>query len=146
MVAGVVPVGNICQHLKTFLVVTTVGVWAVSLVSSGQRSGIGLNILQCKDNPSPQRISQPKTSIVLRVRNPDQPSSPQICTSEWFERGSVAQQLNQVLGDFIPREQARLTGGKVKANTLCHSGPIFVWKHVLRQCFGKSDLLPQTHL
>lgn len=36
MVAGFVPIGDICQGLKTFLVVTTVGVGVgVSLVSSG---------------------------------------------------------------------------------------------------------------
>lgn len=60
--------GDICQCLEMFLVVTTGG--GVLLASIGWRPGLLLNVLQCTGEPPQQRISQPKMEIVLRLRNP----------------------------------------------------------------------------
>lgn len=41
--------------------------WGILLTSSGQKTGMLLNFLQCI---GPQRIAQPKISTVPRLKNP----------------------------------------------------------------------------
>lgn len=53
------------------------GIWWVE-------AGVLPHTLQCPENLSQQRISQPQMPTTLRLRKPDEPSSPQICMDQWF--------------------------------------------------------------
>lgn len=60
---------GIGQHPETFLVVTTGGGEGVLLACLGSSPGILIDILWGTGQPPPQRMIQPQTSIVLRLRN-----------------------------------------------------------------------------
>ena len=68
------PLGDSWQCLGIFLVVATEG-GRVLLASTGNNAGMFPNILQCTGQPpthtDTHRITQPKMSIVRRLRNSD---------------------------------------------------------------------------
>lgn len=62
------PPGDIWQNLEMFVVVRIEEGRVVLLASLGLRPGMLLNIPQCTERPSEQRINWQKMSIVPRLR------------------------------------------------------------------------------
>ena len=80
---------DIWQHLETFWIIMTEG---MLLASSKYGPGMLLNITQYTGQPAQQRITQPKTAMVLRMWKP----GPGLCYSKcvpWTGNSSVTRKL-----------------------------------------------------
>lgn len=105
-----------------------------------------LDIPLWKDNPSQQRASQPQTvpsAEGAKSRLAKQPPNLHVpVVSKRKHRSTIKLGLRRFYSQRAGVAHGGGGGGGV--NILWQSGPIFVWKRVLRQRFGKSHLQPTS--
>lgn len=106
--------GDSWWHLETFLS----RLEEVLLASSGYRPGMWQNILQCIGKPFKQRITQPRFSLVLRMRNS--------CLQPTFVQGSMVFPVHQA----CVQSSARTISWNLQSNPLKEAlsqSPYYRW-------------------